>query len=95
MCPSSQLENRLGGEEKFQERVTRQLVPCIAQFSVAVADDAMWKPLNYQILLKTRDPSPKVRTESQSATPTSPGCCLSAHLESGCQPRALRGRAWP
>lgn len=58
---SCQLENRLGGEETFQERVTGQLAPCIAQFSVAVADDALWKPLNYQILLKTRDSSPKVR----------------------------------
>ncbi|XP_021511049.1 HEAT repeat-containing protein 1 [Meriones unguiculatus] len=56
-----QLENRLGGEEQFQERVTKHLVPCIAQFSVAMADDSMWKPLNYQILLKTRDSSPKVR----------------------------------
>ncbi|XP_024894833.1 LOW QUALITY PROTEIN: HEAT repeat-containing protein 1 [Pteropus alecto] len=56
-----QLENRLGGEEKFQERVTGHLAPCIAQFSVAVADDSLWKPLNYQILLKTRDSSPKVR----------------------------------
>uniref|UniRef100_A0A8C8XKJ4 HEAT repeat-containing protein 1 n=1 Tax=Panthera leo TaxID=9689 RepID=A0A8C8XKJ4_PANLE len=56
-----QLENRLGGEERFQERVTKHLIPCIAQFSVAVADDSLWKPLNYQILLKTRDSSPKVR----------------------------------
>ncbi|XP_062938968.1 HEAT repeat-containing protein 1 isoform X2 [Cynocephalus volans] len=56
-----QLENRLGGEESFQERVTKQLIPCIAQFSVAMADDSLWKPLNYQILLKTRDSSPKVR----------------------------------
>ncbi|KAM6218768.1 HEAT repeat-containing protein 1 isoform 2-T2 [Rhynchocyon petersi] len=56
-----QLENRLGGEEQFQERVTKHLVPCIGQFSVAMADDTLWKPLNYQILLKTRDSSPKVR----------------------------------
>lgn len=74
MCLSSQLENRLGGEERFQERVTKHLVPCIAQFSVAVADDSMWKPLNYQILLKTRDSSPKVRTwvtvsEAEAASP--------------------------
>lgn len=72
MCLSSQLENRLGGEEKYQERITKHLVPCIAQFSVAMADDSMWKPLNYQILLKTRDSSPKVRTESQSGTLYSP-----------------------
>ncbi|KAI5141084.1 Heat Repeat-Containing Protein 1 [Manis pentadactyla] len=56
-----QLENRLGGEEKFQERVTKHLIPCISQFSVAMADDSLWKPLNYQILLKTRDSSAKVR----------------------------------
>ncbi|NXM69175.1 HEAT1 protein, partial [Serilophus lunatus] len=56
-----QLENVLGGDEKFQERVTAHLIPCIAQFSVAMADDSLWKPLNYHILLKTRHSSPKVR----------------------------------
>ncbi|NXB80217.1 HEAT1 protein, partial [Donacobius atricapilla] len=56
-----QLENVLGGDEKFQERVTAHLIPCIAQFSVAMADDSLWKPLNYQILLKTRHNSSKVR----------------------------------
>ncbi|XP_040285553.1 HEAT repeat-containing protein 1 [Bufo bufo] len=56
-----QIENLLGGDEKYQIRVSRSLVPCIAQFSVAMADDSLWKPLNYQILLKMRDSSPKVR----------------------------------
>ncbi|XP_066467559.1 HEAT repeat-containing protein 1 [Tiliqua scincoides] len=56
-----QLENMLGGEEKFQERVTVHLIPCIAQLAVAMADDSLWKPLNYQILLKMRHASPKVR----------------------------------
>uniref|UniRef100_A0A5F8GH43 HEAT repeat-containing protein 1 n=1 Tax=Monodelphis domestica TaxID=13616 RepID=A0A5F8GH43_MONDO len=56
-----QLENMLGGEETFQERVAKHLIPCIAQFSVAMADDSLWKPLNYQILLKMRHTSPKVR----------------------------------
>ncbi|NXY67516.1 HEAT1 protein, partial [Glareola pratincola] len=56
-----QLENMLGGDEKFQERVTAHLIPCIAQFSVAMADDSLWKPLNYQILLKMRHASSKVR----------------------------------
>ncbi|KAJ7416515.1 HEAT repeat-containing protein 1 [Pitangus sulphuratus] len=59
-----QLENVLGGDEKFQERVTEHLIPCVAQFSVAMADDSLWKPLNYQILLKTRHNSPKVRFAS-------------------------------
>uniref|UniRef100_A0A8B9I897 HEAT repeat-containing protein 1 n=1 Tax=Anser brachyrhynchus TaxID=132585 RepID=A0A8B9I897_9AVES len=56
-----QLENMLGGDEKFQGRVTEHLVPCIAQFSVAMADDSLWKPLNYHILLKMRHASSKVR----------------------------------
>ncbi|NXW33143.1 HEAT1 protein, partial [Phaetusa simplex] len=56
-----QLENMLGGDEKFQERMTAHLIPCIAQFSVAMADDSLWKPLNYQILLKMRHTSSKVR----------------------------------
>ncbi|XP_075452512.1 HEAT repeat-containing protein 1 [Ascaphus truei] len=56
-----QLENLLGGDESFQTRVSASLIPCIAQFSVAMADDSLWKPLNYQILLKMRHPSPKVR----------------------------------
>ncbi|KAG9484188.1 hypothetical protein GDO78_009869 [Eleutherodactylus coqui] len=56
-----QIENLLGGDEKYQMRVSQNLVPCIAQFSVAMADDSLWKPLNYQILLKMRHSSPKVR----------------------------------
>ncbi|KAM4770910.1 HEAT repeat-containing protein 1 [Rhinophrynus dorsalis] len=56
-----QLENLLGGEERFHARVSGTLIPCIAQFSVAMADDSLWKPLNYQILLKMRHSSPKVR----------------------------------
>ncbi|XP_007435093.1 HEAT repeat-containing protein 1 isoform X1 [Python bivittatus] len=57
----NQLENMLGGEAKFQERVTAHLIPCLAQFAVAMADDSLWKPLNYQVLLKMRHASPKVR----------------------------------
>ncbi|KAK0130715.1 HEAT repeat-containing protein 1 [Merluccius polli] len=56
-----QLENMLGGEEVYQLRVTKHLVPCLGQFSVAMGDDTQWKTLNYQILLKTRHGSSKVR----------------------------------
>ncbi|XP_028989805.1 HEAT repeat-containing protein 1 [Betta splendens] len=56
-----QLENMLGGEQKYQQRVSQHLVPCMGQFSVALADDAQWKTLNYQVLLKTRHSSAKVR----------------------------------
>ncbi|CAH1243056.1 HEATR1 [Branchiostoma lanceolatum] len=56
-----QIENLQGGEEVFAARVESHVVPCIAQFAVAVGDDALWKPLHYQIMLKTRHDSPKVR----------------------------------
>uniref|UniRef100_A0A8C5BFW7 HEAT repeat-containing protein 1 n=1 Tax=Gadus morhua TaxID=8049 RepID=A0A8C5BFW7_GADMO len=56
-----QLENTLGGEESYQLRVTQHLVPCLGQFSVAMGDDTQWKTLNYQVLLKTRHSSSKVR----------------------------------
>lgn len=57
-----QLENTVGGEQVYQQRVTRHLVPCVGQFSVALADDSQWKTLNYQVLLKTRHSDAKVRT---------------------------------
>uniref|UniRef100_A0A8C2FIJ3 HEAT repeat-containing protein 1 n=1 Tax=Cyprinus carpio TaxID=7962 RepID=A0A8C2FIJ3_CYPCA len=56
-----QLENMLGGDEIYKTHITKHLVPCIAQFAVAMGDDSQWKVLNYQILLKTRHSSPKVR----------------------------------
>uniref|UniRef100_A0A672RSF6 HEAT repeat-containing protein 1 n=1 Tax=Sinocyclocheilus grahami TaxID=75366 RepID=A0A672RSF6_SINGR len=56
-----QLENVLGGDEIYKTHITKHLVPCIAQFAVAMGDDSQWKVLNYQILLKTRHSSPKVR----------------------------------
>ncbi|XP_026170562.1 HEAT repeat-containing protein 1 isoform X2 [Mastacembelus armatus] len=56
-----QLENQVGGEQVYQQRVTRHLVPCVAQFAVALADDSQWKTLNYQVLLKTRHRDAKVR----------------------------------
>ncbi|XP_017294030.1 HEAT repeat-containing protein 1 isoform X2 [Kryptolebias marmoratus] len=59
-----QLENCLGGSQVYQNRVTQHLVPCVGQFSVALADDSQWKTLNYQILLKTRHSDPKVRFSS-------------------------------
>ncbi|XP_059180177.1 HEAT repeat-containing protein 1 isoform X2 [Centropristis striata] len=59
-----QLENSVGGEQATQQRVTQHLVPCVGQFSVALADDTQWKTLNYQILLKTRHPESRVRFSS-------------------------------
>ena len=56
-----QTENALGGEAEFKQRLTNHLVPCLSQFAVAAGNDAQWKPLNYQVLLKTRHKSAQVR----------------------------------
>lgn len=59
-----QLENMVGGDQVYQQRVSQHLVPCVGQFSVSLEDDALWKTLNYQILLKTRHTNAKVRFSS-------------------------------
>lgn len=56
-----QLENLQGGQEVYRRRVTHSLVPCLGQFSVALADDTQWKSLNYSVLLQTRHSSSQVR----------------------------------
>lgn len=56
-----QLENTLGGIAKLQERSKSVLIPCIVNFAVATANDALWKQMNYQILLKMRHSSPEIR----------------------------------
>lgn len=56
-----QLENTLGGLSQLQERSKNILVPCIVNFAVATANDALWKQMNYQILLKMRHTSPQIR----------------------------------
>lgn len=52
-----QLENTLGGVQ----RTKNVLIPCIVNFAVATANDALWKQMNYQILLKMRHSSPEIR----------------------------------
>jgi len=37
------------------------LTECLSQLAVNVGNDTLWKPLNYQVLLKTRSQVPKVR----------------------------------
>ncbi|XP_047987936.1 HEAT repeat-containing protein 1 homolog [Leguminivora glycinivorella] len=56
-----QLENDLGGIVSLKERAGEWLVPCVAQFAVATADDSLWKLLNYQVLLKTRHNDAEIR----------------------------------
>ncbi|XP_072026252.1 HEAT repeat-containing protein 1-like [Amphiura filiformis] len=58
---ADQIENTQGGESACQERITDHLRPCVAQLLVAAKDSSSWQPLNYQVLLKTRHSSAKVR----------------------------------
>ncbi|XP_071483190.1 HEAT repeat-containing protein 1-like [Diadema antillarum] len=56
-----QIDNTLGGDDSYQDRITGHLTPCLVHFMVAARDPSTWQPLNYQVLLKTRSSSPKVR----------------------------------
>ncbi|KAL6058638.1 snoRNA-binding rRNA-processing protein utp10 [Balamuthia mandrillaris] len=62
----SQFENLYeSGEQptgqEYMDRVAHYLVPCIAQLAVTVADEKLWKTLNYQVLLASRHDLPRVR----------------------------------
>ncbi|XP_034252662.1 HEAT repeat-containing protein 1 [Thrips palmi] len=62
-----QLENTLGGEAGLRQRATEIVVPCVTQMALACSDDTLWKQLNYQILIKTRNSNPMVRLVSLEA----------------------------
>lgn len=59
-----QLENTLMGLGELKRRAVDVLIPCISQFAVTIADDSLWKLLNYQILLKTRHNDAEIRLMS-------------------------------
>ncbi|XP_062547268.1 HEAT repeat-containing protein 1 homolog [Armigeres subalbatus] len=55
---ADQLENTL----IFEDNEIRGLVVnCLAQMTVAVADDTLWRQLNHQVLIKTRNNDPEIR----------------------------------
>ncbi|XP_077285744.1 HEAT repeat containing 1 homolog l(2)k09022 [Arctopsyche grandis] len=56
-----QLDNTVSGTDALTKRAKDLIIPCIAQFAIATADDSLWKPLNYQILLKTRHNDAAIR----------------------------------
>jgi U3 small nucleolar RNA-associated protein 10 len=45
----------------YHELILGHVVPCVAQFSEVIIDRNLWKALNYQVLLKTRHPSSRIR----------------------------------
>ncbi|XP_053394592.1 HEAT repeat-containing protein 1-like isoform X2 [Mercenaria mercenaria] len=56
-----QLENQQGGEVMYEKRINEHLVPCIVQLCVAAQDDSLWRALNYQVCLKTRNQQSTVK----------------------------------
>ncbi|KAF9190434.1 HEAT repeat-containing protein 1 [Haplosporangium sp. Z 767] len=51
-----------GSEWKlYENRMNNWLVPCLGQLAVTLSNDALWKPLNYQVLLKTREDDKNIR----------------------------------
>ncbi|XP_052098508.1 HEAT repeat-containing protein 1-like [Mytilus californianus] len=56
-----QIENFHHKDKHYEKRITDHLVPCIVQFAVSSQDDSLWKSISYQILLKTRHDTSKVR----------------------------------
>jgi hypothetical protein len=51
----------IGTDGQYHERIEQHVVPALAQLAVAVNHDSLWKPLNYQVLLKTRHHEPAIR----------------------------------
>ena len=49
-----QMTNTVGGTDCYRERVESQLAPCLAHFAVAAGKDSLWKPVNQQLLLKSK-----------------------------------------
>jgi len=43
------------------EEIKTLVTPCLAYLAAAVADDTLWKQMNYQILMKTRNNNPNIR----------------------------------
>ncbi|KAL8576538.1 hypothetical protein ACOMHN_003096 [Nucella lapillus] len=62
-----QLENFVGGEDLYAERVKNSLVSTIADFAAATKNDSLWQTLNYQLMLKTRSKSKEVRLSALHA----------------------------
>ncbi|XP_036142553.1 HEAT repeat-containing protein 1 [Monomorium pharaonis] len=62
-----QVENTMGTKEEYESRANRLIVPCIASFASAIADDSLHKQLVYQTLLKTRHAKPYVRSTALNA----------------------------
>ncbi|KAG0073217.1 HEAT repeat-containing protein 1 [Linnemannia elongata] len=62
LVTSNQAVDVAGTEWKsYENRMNTWLVPCLGQLAVTLSNDALWKPLNYQVLLKTREDNKQIR----------------------------------
>ncbi|KAG0309622.1 HEAT repeat-containing protein 1, partial [Linnemannia gamsii] len=62
LVTSNQAVDVAGSEWKsYENRMNAWLVPCLGQLAVTLSNDALWKPLNYQVLLKTREDNKQIR----------------------------------
>jgi U3 small nucleolar RNA-associated protein 10 len=62
-----QLNYRMDGKGSSDKRFQDYWIPCLVQLAIAAPNETCWKSLNYQLLLKTRDPNPSVRWHALSA----------------------------
>ncbi|KAK9703316.1 snoRNA-binding rRNA-processing protein utp10 [Basidiobolus ranarum] len=59
-----QMESTSGGVALYHEHIDQHLVPCLGQLAVTASNEALWKPLNHQVLLKSRSDKTEVRLAS-------------------------------
>lgn len=58
---SFKVTNCIGGPDRHRQRVETCLAPCLGYLTLAAGKEALWKSLNYQLLLKTRHSDPQVQ----------------------------------
>jgi hypothetical protein len=50
-----------GTSVDYLARMNTYVVSCVGQMATTVSNDALWKPLNYKVLMKTREDDPEIR----------------------------------
>ncbi|KAJ3185328.1 HEAT repeat-containing protein 1 [Gaertneriomyces sp. JEL0708] len=57
----SQMDIKYNKPKGYLDLMSSYLVPCLGQLAVTAGNDALWKQLNQQVLLRTRDERAEVR----------------------------------
>ncbi|KAJ1720720.1 snoRNA-binding rRNA-processing protein utp10 [Coemansia erecta] len=61
---SAGISSSTSAYDVYVTRVREFLAPAISQLAVAMGNDAMWKSLNHEVLMKSRSEDPRVRVGS-------------------------------